>query len=148
MAQAAAAAEAGSFPPGANVALRAGTSRRQAHPGHGVLTDDSLAYGVAELAQREGAQVVLTSFGRALSLTKTGGQAPARSPRRPGAGRDRPGARRDRRRRAAAAMGQRSTASSTRSALRRPPAWAEASWMRPGRTSPLPCRSLRTRSSR
>jgi meromycolic acid enoyl-[acyl-carrier-protein] reductase len=36
----------------------------------GVLTDDSLAYGVAELAQREGAQVVLTSFGRALSLTK------------------------------------------------------------------------------
>jgi meromycolic acid enoyl-[acyl-carrier-protein] reductase len=36
----------------------------------GVLTDDSLAYGVAELAQREGAEVVLTSFGRALSLTR------------------------------------------------------------------------------
>jgi meromycolic acid enoyl-[acyl-carrier-protein] reductase len=36
----------------------------------GVLTDDSLAYGVAELAQREGAEVVLTSFGRALRLTQ------------------------------------------------------------------------------
>ncbi len=36
----------------------------------GVLTDDSLAYGTAELAQREGAEVVLTSFGRAMSLTR------------------------------------------------------------------------------
>jgi meromycolic acid enoyl-[acyl-carrier-protein] reductase len=36
----------------------------------GVLTDDSLAYGVAELAQREGAEVVLSSAGRALSLTR------------------------------------------------------------------------------
>ncbi len=36
----------------------------------GVLTDDSLAYGIAELAQREGAEVVLTSFGRAMSLTR------------------------------------------------------------------------------
>ena len=36
----------------------------------GVLTDDSLAYGVAELAQREGAEVVLTGFGRALRLTE------------------------------------------------------------------------------
>src|SRR5271170_6541183 len=36
----------------------------------GVLTDDSLAYGVAEMAQREGAEVVLTSAGRALSLTR------------------------------------------------------------------------------
>ena len=35
----------------------------------GVLTDDSLAYGVAELAQREGAEIVLTSFGRAMRLT-------------------------------------------------------------------------------
>lgn len=35
----------------------------------GVLTDDSLAYAVAELAQREGAELVLTSAGRAMSLT-------------------------------------------------------------------------------
>jgi enoyl-[acyl-carrier protein] reductase I len=36
----------------------------------GVLTGDSLAYGVAELAQREGAEVVLTGAGRGLSLTR------------------------------------------------------------------------------
>jgi len=36
----------------------------------GVLTDDSLAYSVAELAQREGAELVLTGFGRGLSLTR------------------------------------------------------------------------------
>jgi enoyl ACP reductase len=36
----------------------------------GVLTDDSLAFGVARLAQEQGAQVVLTSFGRAMSLTR------------------------------------------------------------------------------
>ena len=36
----------------------------------GVLTDDSLAFGVAQLAQREGADVALTGFGRALRLTE------------------------------------------------------------------------------
>ena len=36
----------------------------------GVLTDASLAYGVAELAQREGAELVLTGAGRALRLTE------------------------------------------------------------------------------
>ncbi len=36
----------------------------------GVLTDDSLAFGVARLAQQEGAEVVLTGFGRALRLTE------------------------------------------------------------------------------
>jgi enoyl-[acyl-carrier protein] reductase I len=36
----------------------------------GVLTDDSLAFGVAEMAQREGAEVILTGFGRALRLTQ------------------------------------------------------------------------------
>lgn len=35
----------------------------------GVLTDTSIAFHVARLAQEEGANVVLTSFGRALSLT-------------------------------------------------------------------------------
>ena len=35
----------------------------------GVLTDDSLAFGVAKLAQEEGAEIVLSSFGRAFSLT-------------------------------------------------------------------------------
>jgi enoyl-[acyl-carrier protein] reductase I len=36
----------------------------------GVLTDDSLAFGVARLAQAEGAEIVLTGFGRGLSLTR------------------------------------------------------------------------------
>jgi enoyl-[acyl-carrier protein] reductase I len=36
----------------------------------GVLTDQSLAYGVAELAQQEGADIVLTGAGRGLALTK------------------------------------------------------------------------------
>lgn len=36
----------------------------------GVLTDDSLAFGVAELAQREGAELILTGAGRGLSLTR------------------------------------------------------------------------------
>lgn len=35
----------------------------------GVLTDASLAFGVAKLAQEEGAQVILTGAGRGMSLT-------------------------------------------------------------------------------
>ena len=40
----------------------------------GVLTDASLAYGVATLAQQEGANIVLTGAGRALSLTQRTGR--------------------------------------------------------------------------
>src|SRR2546423_13321417 len=36
----------------------------------GVLTDRSIAFAVAESAQREGADVVLTGFGRSLRLTE------------------------------------------------------------------------------
>lgn len=36
----------------------------------GVLTDSSLAFAVARLAQAQGAEVVLTSFGRALRITE------------------------------------------------------------------------------
>ena len=36
----------------------------------GVLTDDSIAFGVAKLAQLEGAEIVLSNGGRALSLTR------------------------------------------------------------------------------
>src|SRR5436190_3840412 len=36
----------------------------------GVLTDASLAFGVAKLAQEEGAEIVLTGAGRGLSLTQ------------------------------------------------------------------------------
>ncbi|MGQ0505224.1 MAG: enoyl-ACP reductase FabI [Myxococcaceae bacterium] len=36
----------------------------------GVLTPQSIAYGIAELALKEGAEVALTGFGRAMSLTE------------------------------------------------------------------------------
>jgi enoyl ACP reductase len=36
----------------------------------GVLTPQSIAFAVAEMAQKEGAEVLLTGFGRALSLTQ------------------------------------------------------------------------------
>jgi enoyl-[acyl-carrier protein] reductase I len=35
-----------------------------------VLTDDSIAFSVARVAQEQGAEILLTSFGRAMSLTK------------------------------------------------------------------------------
>jgi len=44
----------------------------------GVLTDQSIAFHVARLAQEQGANVVLTSFGRTMSLTK---RSAARLPR-------------------------------------------------------------------
>jgi enoyl-[acyl-carrier protein] reductase I len=36
----------------------------------GVLTPQSIAYAIAEMAQREGAEILLTGFGRGLSLTE------------------------------------------------------------------------------
>lgn len=47
----------------------------------GVLTDQSIAFHVAKLAQLEGANVVLTSFGRTMSLTRrTAGRLPVVAP--------------------------------------------------------------------
>jgi enoyl-[acyl-carrier protein] reductase I len=47
----------------------------------GVLTDASLAFGVASLAQQEGADIVLTGAGRGLSLTqRTARKLPAPAP--------------------------------------------------------------------
>jgi meromycolic acid enoyl-[acyl-carrier-protein] reductase len=47
----------------------------------GVLTDQSIAFHVARLAQEEGATVVLTSFGRAMGLTRrTSGRLPTEAP--------------------------------------------------------------------
>ncbi len=36
----------------------------------GVITESSLAFGVAKLAQEEGAEVILTGFGRGMSITQ------------------------------------------------------------------------------
>src|SRR4051794_3932785 len=47
----------------------------------GVLTDASIAWHVAKLAQDEGAEVVLTSFGRAARLTtRVSGRLPTEAP--------------------------------------------------------------------
>lgn len=47
----------------------------------GVLTDQSIAFHVARLAQEEGATVVLTSFGRTMGLTKrSSGRLPQPAP--------------------------------------------------------------------
>ena len=47
----------------------------------GVLTDQSIAFHVARLAQEQGATVVLSSFGRALSLTsRIAGRLPSPAP--------------------------------------------------------------------
>ena len=36
----------------------------------GISTDDSIAFSVARLAQEQGAEIVLTSFGRVMRLTE------------------------------------------------------------------------------
>jgi len=47
----------------------------------GVLTDGSIAFHIARLAQQQGAAVLLSSFGRALSLTtRIAGRLPAPAP--------------------------------------------------------------------
>jgi meromycolic acid enoyl-[acyl-carrier-protein] reductase len=47
----------------------------------GVLTDQSIAFHVAKLAQEQGANVVLTSFGRTMSLTRrSAGRLPNEAP--------------------------------------------------------------------
>jgi len=47
----------------------------------GVLTDSSIAFHIARLAQEQGADVVLTSFGRALSITtRIAGRLPHPAP--------------------------------------------------------------------
>jgi enoyl-[acyl-carrier protein] reductase I len=47
----------------------------------GVLTDQSIAFHVARIAQEQGATVVLTSFGRTMGLTRrSSGRLPAEAP--------------------------------------------------------------------
>ena len=47
----------------------------------GVLTDASIAFHIARLAQEEGATVVLSSYGRVLSLTtRISGRLPVTAP--------------------------------------------------------------------
>lgn len=113
----------------------------------GVLTDDSLAYGVAELAQREGAEVVLTSAGRALSLTRRVAKHLPAPPDVLELDVTVP----EHIETVAAELQGRwggSTASSTPSGSRPRPAWAGASWTLRGKMYEWRWRSRPTRSSR
>ena len=104
----------------------------------GVITDASLAFHVAKVAQEQGAQVVLTGFGRMRLVERIAQRLPAaRAGRR--AGRVEPGAaRQPRRARLAEHLGRRAaawTGCCTPSASPRRPAWARArSSTRRGRT--------------
>ena len=84
----------------------------------GVLTDASLAFGVATLAQEEGAEIVLTGAGRALSLTQRTGRKLPDAGRRLRARRHRARPPRRGPRRAGRASGAASTACCTPSASR------------------------------
>ncbi len=53
----------------------------------GVLTPASLPFAVARQAQQDGAEVVLTSFGRAMRLTERCAARLPEKPTDPGAGR-------------------------------------------------------------
>ena len=47
----------------------------------GVLTDQSIAFHIARLIQEEGGEVVLSSFGRAMSITqRIAGRLPKNAP--------------------------------------------------------------------
>lgn len=70
-----------SRPAGAAGAGRAGLLAGKRLLVTGVLTKSSIAFQVARIAQAEGAQVVLTSYGRAASITEaTARQLPQRPP--------------------------------------------------------------------
>jgi enoyl-[acyl-carrier protein] reductase I len=112
----------------------------------GVLNDASIAFSVAQRAQEEGAEIVLTSFGRAMSLTK---RAARRLPTEPevieldvsapadlDALAQRVGGRLD---------GVLHAIGSTRSGSHPSRASAAGSSPRRGKTSPSRCRSRRTR---
>ena len=98
----------------------------------GVLNDASMAFHVARRAQEEGAEVVLTSFGRAMSLTQ---RAARRLPSRTGDRRARRHRRRAPRRARRRPSAGTSTACCTRSASRRNRVSAADSSPRRGTTS-------------
>ena len=99
----------------------------------GVLMDSSIAFHVAKLAQEQGAEVVLTSFGRTMKITQTIAKRLPDDAARGRARRHQPGAPRHPRRAAAASTSTASTACCTRSASpRRAPSTSSRA---PGRTS-------------
>ena len=93
----------------------------------GVLTESSIAFSVARRAQEEGAEVVLTGFGRGLRITQ---RMARRLPAEPDVLEldvNDPDAARGGRRRARAPLGRASTACCTPSPSCPPTRWAGAS---------------------
>ena len=97
----------------------------------GVLTDASIAFHVARIAQQEGATVVLTGFGR-LSLVQRIAQRLPRAAAGPGAGRDRRRASSPRWPSGCPSTSTAWTGWCTASATRRSPRWAATSCTRRG----------------
>ena len=110
----------------------------------GVLTPQSIAFAAARAAQEQGAEIVLTNFGRTVSLTEKTAQAAPHHARRARDGRQRPRPDRRRLRGAARRGGAGSTGSCTRSRSRRRTRWVGTSSTRRG-TAWRP-RSRRARS--
>ena len=79
----------------------------------GVLTDSSIAYSVARRAQEEGAEVILTGFGRGMRITERMAKRLPDRGRRARARRQRPRRARGRRRRRSTSAGAASTACCT-----------------------------------
>ena len=114
----------------------------------GVLMDTSIAFHVARIAQQEGAEVVLTSFGRTMRITQTiAKRLPTTPPvieldvsKRRGLRPARPSA--------CVSTSTASTGCCTRSASPRRRRWAATSSRPSGPTSPPPCRSRPSASRR
>ena len=121
----------------------------------GVLTRGSIAFAVAERAQQGGAEVVLTSFGRARRLTERAAAKLPDAARRARARREQRGGLRGARRRAGVALGRggrrapRGRLRSAGRARRRLPRHARRSRpRRPSARAPSPSRRWRRRSPR
>jgi NAD(P)-dependent dehydrogenase (short-subunit alcohol dehydrogenase family) len=113
----------------------------------GVLTDSSIAFHVARLAQQEGATVVLSSFGRALGSPR-GSPAACPHPPRWSSSTSRTPSSWHRSPTGCASTSTGSTACCTRSGSPRRRPWAATSCTPSGTTSPPPCTSRPTPSSR
>ena len=99
----------------------------------GVLTPQSIAFAAAQVCQEQGAEVVLTSFGRAMSLTEKSATPAADARRRAGDGRERPRADRGGQRRARVALGDARRVPARDRVRARRTRWAATSSTRRGR---------------
>ena len=93
----------------------------------GVLTDDSIAFAVAKVAQEQGAEILLTNVGKGVRLTEKVARKLPVAARRHADGREQPGRRQRPFATTSRADGAASTAPSTRSPSRHRMRWAGTS---------------------